>query len=54
VFDRTVGYVATDGEQVYVFVTGVISGDPTGFFAKDSDLSTFEPHLATITKGLQL
>jgi hypothetical protein len=54
VFDRTVGYVATDGEQVYVFVTGVISGDPSGSFGDEGDLATFEPHLATIISGLRL
>jgi hypothetical protein len=54
VFDRTVGYVATDGDQVYVFVTGVISGDATGSFATDADLTTFEPHLATLIEGLRL
>lgn len=52
--ERTVGYVATDGEQVYVFVTGVITGDPTGPFGRESDLSAFEPHLATIIEGLRL
>ncbi|MFQ4135530.1 hypothetical protein PGN35_004350 [Nodosilinea sp. PGN35] len=54
VYDRTVGYVATDGDRVYVFVTGVISGDPTGFFADANDLAAFEPHLATIIEGLRL
>lgn len=52
--ERTVGYVATDGEQVYVFTTGVITGDPTGPFGSESDLSAFEPHLATIIEGLRL
>lgn len=52
--ERTVGYVATDGDQVYVFATGVITGDPTGPFGRESDLSAFEPHLATIIEGLRL
>lgn len=52
--ERTLGYVATDGEQVYVFATGVITGDPTGPFGRESDLSAFEPHLATIIEGLRL
>ncbi|HSM80888.1 MAG TPA: hypothetical protein VLS96_04340 [Nodosilinea sp.] len=54
VFDRTVGYVATDGEQVYVFVTGVISGDPSGSFGNEADLAVFEPYLAPIMAGLRL
>lgn len=54
VFDRTVGYVATDGEQVYVFVTGVISGDPSGSFGNEADLAAFEPYLAPIMEGLRL
>ncbi|HEY9818929.1 MAG TPA: hypothetical protein V6D20_24435 [Candidatus Obscuribacterales bacterium] len=54
VFDRTVGYVATDGDRVYVFVTGVISGDPSGSFSDANDLATFEPHLATIMEELRL
>lgn len=54
VFDRTVGYVATDGEQVHVFVTGVISGDPTGSFSNPDDLAVFEPHLTTLIEGLRL
>ncbi|WOD39569.1 hypothetical protein [Nodosilinea sp. E11] len=54
VFDRTVGYVATDGEQIYVFVTGVIGGDPSGSFGNEADLAAFEPHLATLIAGLQL
>ncbi|HIK45463.1 MAG TPA: hypothetical protein IGR64_11345 [Leptolyngbyaceae cyanobacterium M65_K2018_010] len=54
VFDRTVGYVATDGEQVYVFVTGVISGDPTGSFSNAEDLATFAPHLASLMEDLRL
>lgn len=54
VFDRSVGYVATDGDQVYVFVTGVISGDPSGSFGNEADFATFEPHLATMIEGLRL
>jgi hypothetical protein len=54
VYDRTVGYVATDGEQVYVFVTGVISGDPSGSFGNEADLAAFEPYLAPIIAGLRL
>ena len=52
--ERTVGYVATDGERVYVFATGVITGDPSGPFGSESDLSAFESHLATIIEGLRL
>ncbi len=54
VFDSTVGYVAIDGDQVYVFVTGVISGDPSGSFGDEADLAAFVPHLATIMEGLRL
>ena len=54
VFDRTVGYVATDGEQIHVFVTGVISGDPSGSFGNEADLAAFEPHLAPLMAGLRL
>ncbi|MBE9159851.1 hypothetical protein IQ265_23890 [Nodosilinea sp. LEGE 06152] len=53
-FDRGIGYVATDGDQVYVFATGVISGDPSGSFSDEAALEAFEPHLATIIQGLRL
>ncbi|PSN11563.1 hypothetical protein C7293_23800 [filamentous cyanobacterium CCT1] len=53
-FDRGIGYVATDGDQVYVFVTGVISGDPTGSFSDEAAVEAFAPHLDTIIQGLQL
>jgi hypothetical protein len=54
VFDRTVGYVTTDGEQIFVFVTGVISGDPTGSFSDVESLETFEPYLNPLMEGLRL
>ncbi len=53
-FDRGIGYVATDGKQVYVFVTGVISGDPSGSFSDKAAVEEFEPHLDTIVQGLRL
>ena len=53
-FDRAIGYVATDGSQVHVFVTGVISGDPTGSFSNEAAVEAFAPHLDTIIQGLQL
>ncbi|MGG6237108.1 hypothetical protein ACQ4N7_00585 [Nodosilinea sp. AN01ver1] len=53
-FDRGIGYVATDGDQVYVFTTGVISGDPTGSFSDEAAVEAFAPHLNTIIQGLQL
>ncbi|MBE9109390.1 hypothetical protein IQ273_08165 [Nodosilinea sp. LEGE 07298] len=53
-FDRGIGYVATDGNQVHVFVTGVISGDPTGSFSDQAAVEAFEPHLNTIIQGLRL
>jgi hypothetical protein len=54
VFDRTVGYVTADSEQIFVFVTGVISGDPTGSFSDIEALETFEPHLNALMEGLRL
>ncbi|MEY3297001.1 MAG: hypothetical protein RLZZ597_261 [Cyanobacteriota bacterium] len=54
VFDRTVGYVTTDGEQIFVFVTGLISGDPTGSFSDVESLETFEPYLNPLMEGLRL
>lgn len=53
-FDRGIGYVATDGDRVHVFVTGVISGDPTGSFADEAAMDVFEPHLDSIIQGLRL
>jgi hypothetical protein len=53
-FDRAVGYVTTDGEQIHVFTTGVISGDPSGSFSDEAALETFEPHFDTIVRGLTL
>ncbi|PSR14931.1 hypothetical protein C8255_23515 [filamentous cyanobacterium CCP3] len=53
-FDRGIGYVATDGDQVYVFATGVISGDPTGSFSDQAAVEAFAPHLDTIIQELKL
>lgn len=53
-YDRGIGYVATDGEQVYVFASGVISGDPTGSFSERAKLEAFEPYLDKIIQGLRL
>ena len=53
-FDRTLGYVTTDGEFIYVFATSVVNGDPTGGFSSDEALTKFEPHLAAIVEGLNL
>lgn len=52
--DRTFGYVTTDGETLYVFVTGVISGDPGGTFSDNAVAQQFEPYLADIIAGLNL
>ncbi|NEP18278.1 MAG: hypothetical protein F6J97_15465 [Leptolyngbya sp. SIO4C1] len=52
--DRAIGYVATDGDYFYVFVTGMISGDPSGSIADEAALNAFEPHLAKIIEGLKL
>ncbi|MEA5452489.1 hypothetical protein VB780_28205 [Leptolyngbya sp. CCNP1308] len=53
-FDRSLGYVTTDGTMVHVFVTGVISGDPSGSFSDEELVETFTPHLNTIIQGLKL
>ncbi len=53
-FDRGIGYVTTDGTLLHVFVTGVISGDPSGSFSDEGLLETFEPHLNTIIQALRL
>lgn len=53
-FDRGLGYVTTDGTLVHVFVTGVISGDPSGSFSDEELVETFAPHLNTIIQGLKL
>ena len=53
-FDRGIGYVTTDGTMLHVFVTGVISGDPSGSFSDEGLVETFEPHLNTIIQGLRL
>lgn len=52
--ERGIGYVATDGDQIYVFATGLISGDGTAHFSDAAALAAFEPHLDTIIQGLQL
>ncbi|MBD1873457.1 hypothetical protein H6F75_08190 [Nodosilinea sp. FACHB-131] len=49
-FDRRMGYVATDGNLVHVFVTGVISGS----FSDEAAVEAFEPHRETIIQGLRL
>ncbi|MBD1916674.1 MULTISPECIES: hypothetical protein [Cyanophyceae] len=46
--------MATDGNLVHVFVTGVISGYPSGSFSDEAAVGAFEPHLDTIIEGLQL
>lgn len=53
-FDRTVGYVASDGNKLYVIVAALTPGDPSGTFASDVDLREFEPHLDRIVTGLNL
>ncbi len=52
--ERTVGYVATDGTTLYVFVTGLTNGDPAGSFLSDAALQQFEPHLDKIMAELSL
>lgn len=53
-FDRSIGYVTTDGRNLYVFMAGIIPGDPTGTFMSEAQLDQFEPHLAPIMAGLTL
>ncbi|WP_448573637.1 hypothetical protein [Trichothermofontia sp.] len=53
-FERSVGYMATDGEMVYVFVTGVNGGEMTGSFRNAADLEEFLPHLDTLIQQLSL
>lgn len=53
-FERSVGYAATDGETLYVIVAALMNGDPTGTFSTDADLTAFEPHLDRIVAGLNL
>ncbi|MEB3358135.1 MAG: hypothetical protein VKK04_15510 [Synechococcales bacterium] len=53
-FDRYVGYVATDGELLHIFVTGIIPGDTAGVFSDSAALEQFEPHLDDIIRGLSL
>lgn len=53
-FDRGIGYVTTDGTMLHVFVTGVISGDPSGSFSDEGLVETFEPYLNTIIQELRL
>jgi hypothetical protein len=53
-FERMVGYMATDGDTVYLIVTGLINNDPTGSFSEASDFAAFEPHGEAIVEGLRL
>lgn len=53
-FDRSVGYVTSDGNTLYVIVAALTPGDPAGTFGDDTSLRTFEPHLDRIVAGLNL
>ncbi|MGG6295168.1 hypothetical protein ACQ4M4_12315 [Leptolyngbya sp. AN02str] len=53
-FERMVGYMATDGEMVYVFSTGVMNGDSTGLFTNEVDFRLFEPYLDDMMQNLSL
>lgn len=53
-FERTVGYVTTDGNNLYVIVAGLTPQDPSGTFSEDVKLSKFEPYLADIIPTLNL
>ncbi|PSN12000.1 hypothetical protein C7271_23990, partial [filamentous cyanobacterium CCP5] len=53
-FERYVGYVATDGELLHLFVTGVINGDYAGVFGDNTALTEFEPYLDELIQELSL
>jgi len=53
-YERTIGYVASDNDTLYVIVTGLINGDPAGTFSDSADLQEFQPHLDRIVAGLNL
>lgn len=53
-YERMIGYVASDDDTLYVIATGMINGDPAGTFSDDADLQQFEPHLDRIVAGLNL
>ena len=53
-YERTIGYVASDNDTLYVIVTGLINGDPAGTFSDNADLQEFQPHLDRIVAGLNL
>jgi hypothetical protein len=53
-FERSVGYVATDGKVLYVITTSVPDSDAGGTFTNDATLQKFEPHLQQIVAGLKL
>ncbi|NEQ27599.1 MAG: hypothetical protein F6K28_53070 [Microcoleus sp. SIO2G3] len=53
-YERMIGYVASDDDTLYVIVTGMINGDPAGTFSNDTDLQQFEPHFDRIVAGLNL
>ena len=53
-FERMVAFTATDGGTVYLIVTGVINGDPSGSFSDPESLAIFEPHVQPIVEGLRL
>lgn len=53
-FETAIGYVATDGETLYIFTTGVMGNEEAGFFTTETALETFEPHLDQIIQNLVL
>lgn len=53
-FERYVGYVATDGARLHVFVTGIVNGDYAGVFGDSAALAEFEPYLDEIIQDLSL
>jgi hypothetical protein len=53
-FERTVGYVTTDGNNLYLIVVGLTPGDFSGTFSDNIKLGKFEPYLADIIPALNL
>jgi hypothetical protein len=52
--ERSLGYVASDGQFLYVMTTSVPQTDAGGTFANDAKLRQFEPYLQKIIAGLKL
>lgn len=54
VFERSIGYVASDGKMLYVITTSVPHSDAGGTFTTNATLQQFEPHLQSIIAHLKL